>query len=93
VFDSVLIVSNPFEFLHYYFCAPCSMVTFHAHGHSDLTIMVDNSRMTSVFEHCLCTMFVFQLGSLHKSKDISYDSNNFISSSLYQIPTTSSQGK
>jgi cell fate (sporulation/competence/biofilm development) regulator YlbF (YheA/YmcA/DUF963 family) len=38
-------------------------------------------------------MFAFQPSSLHISKDVSYDSNNFVSSSLYQIFTTSSQGR
>jgi hypothetical protein len=64
---------------------------FHVIGCSDLIIMVDNSRTSTIFEHCMCVMFVFQLGSL-MYKDISYDYNNFVSSSLYQIPTTSLQG-
>jgi hypothetical protein len=62
------------------------MVTFHAIGHSNLTIMVDDLGMIIIFEHCLCVMFTFQPRFLHISKDVSYDSNNFISSSLYQIP-------
>jgi hypothetical protein len=37
-------------------------------------------------------MFVFQLGSLHIFKDVLYDFNNLVSSSLYQIPTMSSKG-
>jgi len=49
--------------------------------------------MMIVFEHCLCVMFVFQPSSLHISKDVLYDLNNFVSSSLYQIRTTSSQWK
>jgi hypothetical protein len=65
------------------------MAKFHATKQSNLTIMVDDSRMTVVFEHCLCIMFAFQLGSLHISKDNLYDSNNFVSSSLYHIPMTS----
>jgi len=69
------------------------MATFHVDGHSDLTIMVDELRTTSVSEHYLCTMFAFQPGSLHISKDVLYDSNNLVSSSLYQIPTTSPQGR
>ncbi len=90
VFDYALVDSNMSEFLHYYSCALCNMATFHAIGHSNLTMMVDDSRMTIVFEHCLCAMFVFQLGSLHISKDVSYDFNNFVSSSLCQILRTSS---
>jgi hypothetical protein len=34
-------------------------------------------------------MFIFQLGSLHISKDVLYDFNNLVSSSFYQISTTS----
>jgi hypothetical protein len=45
--------------------------------------MVDNLRTTVVFEHCMWAKFVFQPGSLYISKDVSYDFNNFVSSSLY----------
>jgi len=69
------------------------MATFHALGCSDLTITVDDLGMMTIFKHFLCAMFTFQLGSLHISKDVSYDYNNFFSSSLYHIPTTSSQGR
>jgi hypothetical protein len=58
-----------------------------------LDIMVDDSRTTSISEQCLCTMFSFQLGSLHISKDVSYDSNNFIVNSVYLIPMTSLRGR
>ncbi len=34
-------------------------------------------------------MFTFQLCSLHISKDVPYDFNNFISSTIYQIPMSS----
>jgi len=69
------------------------MARFHVIGCFDLTIMVDNSRTIAISEHCLCVMIVFQPGSLHISKDILNDFNNFLSSSLYQIPMTSSYGK
>ncbi len=68
-------------------------MTFHAIGHSDLTDMVNNSRRTAISKHCLCTMFGFQPSSLHISKNILYDSNNFFSSWLYHICTTSFQGR
>jgi hypothetical protein len=55
--------------------------------------MVDDLGTTIVFEHYLCVMFVFQPSFLHISKGVSYDSNNFVSSLLYHIPTTSFQGK
>jgi len=38
-------------------------------------------------------MFAFQLGFLHISKDVLYDSNNLVLSLLYLIPTMSSQGR
>ncbi len=91
MFDSALVDSNSFKFFHYYSCAFCNMATFHVTGRLDLTIMVDESRTTIVPQHCRCVMFVFQPGSLHISKDISYD--NFISSFLYSILMTSSQGR
>ncbi len=81
-----------FQFLQIYCCVVGNMVTFHVAGYSNLTIMVDESRMMSVFKHCFCTMFTFQPFSLHISKDILNDFNNLVSSLLYQIPTTPSQG-
>jgi hypothetical protein len=41
----------------------------------------------------VCVMFSFQLGSLHISKDVSYDFNNLVLNLLYKIPTTSSKGR
>jgi hypothetical protein len=69
------------------------MVTFHAIGRFELSIMVDNSWTIAISEHCLFDMFAFQPSSLHISKDVSYDYINFVSSSLYQIPMTSLQGR
>jgi hypothetical protein len=93
MFDFAFVVSIPSKFFHYYFCAPCNTATFHALGCSDLTIAVDDLGMTTIFKHFLCAMFTFQPCSLHISKDVSYDYNIFFSSSLYHIPTTSSQGR
>jgi hypothetical protein len=93
VFDFALVDSHPFEFLHYYTCALYNMATFHAIGHLDFTIMVDELGTMIVSKHCLYIMFVFQPCSSHIFKDVLYEYNNFVSSSLYQIPMTSSQGK
>jgi len=41
--------------------------------------------------HCWCAIFTFQPCFLHISKDVLYDSNNLVSSLMYQIPTTSFQ--
>jgi hypothetical protein len=68
------------------------MTTFHAASHLDLNIMGNNLGTTFASEQCLCIMFAFQLGFLHISKDVLYHSNNLVLSSLYQIPTMSSQG-
>jgi hypothetical protein len=91
LFNSILANSNPSQFLHYYFCALCNMATFHVLGCLNLTIIVDDLGTTSISKHCLCTMFMFQPRSLHISKDVLYDSNNFTSSFLYQNPMTSLQ--
>jgi hypothetical protein len=83
---SIIYVIAPlfhFQFSQFYYCAHGNMATFHVASYSDFTIMVNESRMTSIFEHCLCAIFIFQLGSLHISKDILYDSYNLVSSSLY----------
>ncbi len=58
-------------------------MTFHVAGHSDLTIMVNELGMMSISEHCLCAMFAFQPCFLHISKDVLYDFNNLVSSSLH----------
>jgi hypothetical protein len=91
VCDFPFVVLNPFQFLHYYPCAPCNMATFH--GCSDLTTMVNDLRTVVVSKHCLCPMFFFHPSFLHISKDVLYDSNNLVSNSLYQIPIIASQGR
>jgi len=53
VFDYALVDSNMSKFFHYCSYVLCNMATFHVIGHSNLTIMVDKSRMTIVFEICL----------------------------------------
>jgi hypothetical protein len=79
-FDFALVDSNPYEFLHYYSCALCNMVTFHAIGCLDLTIMVDELSMITVFEHCFYAMFVFQPGFLHILK-----TSHMILITLFQV--------
>jgi hypothetical protein len=93
VFDSAFVDSNLFEFFHYYSYTLFNIKTFHAIGCSNLTIMVDKSRTIVVSEHCIYVMFTFQPSSLHIFKDVLYDYNNFVSSSFYKIPMTSSQGR
>jgi len=59
------------------------MATFHAIGRSNVTIMVDELRTTTIFEHCLCTMFAFQPSFLHISKDVLYEFNNLVLNLFY----------
>jgi hypothetical protein len=89
----VLALSFCFQLVQSHPCAPSNMATFHVVGHLDLTIMVDALGTTFFFKQCLFTMFAFQLGFLHISKDVLYDSNNLVLSLLYLIPTMSSQGR
>ncbi len=44
-------------------------------------------------EQFMCSMFLFQLGSLDISKDVSYDSNELVLNSKYQVRMTSFQGR
>jgi hypothetical protein len=61
------------------------MATFHVARRLGLNIIVDNLGTTSVFEHCLYVMFVFQPSSLHISKDVSYGSNKFVVLDSYDL--------
>jgi len=38
-------------------------------------------------------MFGFQLGSLHISKDVTFDANNNVSNSMYRMLATTIQGQ
>jgi hypothetical protein len=66
------------------------MATFYVEGWLEQTILVDESDSTIIFEQCLCV--IFQVGFLHISKDVTYDVNNNILRSVYQMPTTITQG-
>ncbi len=67
------------------------MATFCADGWLELTILVDGTNTTVVFEKC--AMFDFQLRSLHIFKDVAYDANNSVSISVYQMPVITVQGQ
>ncbi len=66
---------------------------FHVDEQLELTISVYDFGTNIVFEQCLCVMFGFQCDSLHISKDVAYDSNNTIFSTLYRISMALVQGK
>jgi hypothetical protein len=66
------------------------MATFYIEAWLELTILVDEFDSTIIFEQCLCV--IFQVGYLHISKDVTYDVNNNILGSMYQMPTTTTQG-
>ncbi len=60
-----------------------SMATFRVEGLLELIILVDGIDTTTVFKKYLCAMFGFQLGSLHISKDATYDAHNNVSNLMY----------
>ncbi len=88
-------------FLCYFisFCLPFflisifSMANFCVDGWPNFTIFVNGTDITIVIEKCLCVMFGFQPGSQHIFKDVTYDANNNISSSMYQISIDIVQGQ
>jgi hypothetical protein len=59
------------------------MAIFCVEGWHELIILVDGIDTIVVYKNCLCAMFGFQLGSLHISKDATYDANNNVSNSMY----------
>ncbi len=67
------------------------VVNFHVEWPNFMTLIDESSRF-HVIEQCLCVMFGFQQGFLHISKDVIYDANNNVSSSLYMFLTFTTQG-
>jgi hypothetical protein len=59
------------------------MAIFCVEGWHELIILVDGIDTIVVYKKCLCVMFGFQLGSLHISKDATYNANNNVSNSMY----------
>jgi hypothetical protein len=68
------------------------VVNFHVEGWPNFTILIHESNRVHITEQCLCVMFRFQQGFLHISKDLIYDANNYVSSSLYMFLTFTTQG-
>jgi len=62
------------------------MATFHAKGKVELIVPTNNFRILRAIEKCLCAMFGFHLGIVHVSKDKTYDDNNNVIRSIYQVP-------
>jgi hypothetical protein len=62
------------------------MATFHVEGKVELIVLADNFRILHVIEKCLCAMFGFHSGIVHVSKDETYDDNNNVIRSIYQVP-------
>jgi hypothetical protein len=52
------------------------MVTFHAKGKLELTILTDDFRIARFIEKCLGAIFGFQIGIVHILKDNVYGDNN-----------------
>ncbi len=68
------------------------MATYHVVGKPNPTILDSNSRIVQVTKNVFSAMFVFQRGSLHISKDVSYVENNFVLSFVYQVPDVNFEG-
>jgi len=63
------------------------MATIHVIGKLDLIILVSDSRIVQVTKNVFYAMFVFQWGSLHVYKDVSYAEDNIVLSYVYQVLT------
>jgi len=63
------------------------MATIHVIGKLDLIILVFDSRIVQVTKNVFYVMFVFQWGSLHVYKDVSYTKDNIVLSYVYQVFT------
>jgi hypothetical protein len=62
------------------------MATFHVEGKVELIVLTNNFRILHAIEKCLCVMFGFHLGIVDVSKDKTYDDNNNVIRSIYQVP-------
>jgi len=52
-------------------------------GKVELNVLVDDFGILHVIEKCLCVMFGFHLGTVHVSKDETYDDNNNVIRFIY----------
>ncbi len=78
----VFTVSPP----HFLVCLISSkMGTFHAKGKVELIVPIDDFGISHVIEKCLCAMFGFHLINIQVSKDETFDDNNNVIRSNYQI--------
>jgi Tat protein secretion system quality control protein TatD with DNase activity len=68
------------------------MATFHAKGKVELIVPVDTFGILHVIEKCLCAMFGFHPRTVHVSKDETYDDNNNVINSIYQVLVFSDLG-
>jgi hypothetical protein len=62
------------------------MATFHAEGKVGFIVLANDFGISHVIEKCLCAMFGFHSGIVHVSKDETYDDNNNVIGSNYQVP-------
>jgi hypothetical protein len=61
------------------------MQTFHVEGKAKLIVLINDFGILHVVENCLCVMFGFHLGTIHVSKNETYDDNNNVIRSIYQV--------
>jgi hypothetical protein len=68
------------------------MATFHFKGKSNIAILVGDSKIVQITKQCFRAMFGFQLGSVHLFKNVVYVKNKVVINSIYQVPSSSTQG-
>ncbi len=68
------------------------MATFNVEGKSNLTILVCDSKIVWITKQCFRAMFGFQLGLVHVFKNVVYAENKVVINSIYQVPSSSTQG-
>jgi hypothetical protein len=59
------------------------MVTFHAKGKVKLIVPFSKFGILHVTKKCMCALFGFPSGTVHVSKDDTYDANNNVIKSIY----------
>jgi hypothetical protein len=61
------------------------MATFHVEGKTKFIVPTNDFGISHVTKKCLCVMFGFHMGIVHVSKNETYDDNNNVIRSIYQV--------
>jgi hypothetical protein len=83
MWNIVVFTTSPPHFLVYLIFN--KMANFHVKGKVKIIVPVDDFGISHVTEKCLCVMFGFHLGIVHVSKNQTYDDNNDVIRSIYQV--------